>query len=283
MKPKDSKQGANKMPISKGVAILLLVVGLLSIPVVLVGLLFGMAGSNPADSMVMTSGCILYLLGAACGVRKRQWLYLCAIGIGMFLVGNYHDKQYWQKENQEFCLQARKDPYCIEMDSGFRCAEPSPLGNLTASLRDCPALRPDQREASNSNKRKEQGRQARTEGHKIPNKIANDENISNAISKYKDIAKQIISSSDPQLLDFERDLVAIHNCLQGEYEDSGKAEIITTNELRKLIKSPKDKMNYEVYNASKGRGLNTAEIIAGLPSGDNALDCNAIAISGLGR
>lgn len=195
----------------------------------------------------------------------------------LVFTGIHLDSLFWKETNATFCQNLRDDPYCIETETGFICAEPSFSGNMVTSSSVCEKSRSfEEREGANKRKRQIQLEQTKRRHATPMSKISDPEKIDQSISKFNSIVTTIIASENPQKLDFEKELVAIYNCLDEEYEDGAKGELIASNSLRGLLKTPVERKKYIAYCASKGRYLNPNAWVAGLPAGDKSLNCTTI-------
>ncbi len=222
-------------------------------------------------------GYLVFLLAALIGIRRKKFLYGSLLGAFLIILGMHLNDNFWEHHNENMCQKLREDIFCIETESGFQCTEPSLYGNMATLSSICRnALSPEDRENANVLKRKQQLAEAKLTGTAPPEKIPDLDKTIKALDKFKSVAKTIILSQNPQHLDFENTFIAIYNCLEGEYGTGLKGELIASNILRSLIKTPENREKYMSYHAAKGRHLNHSALVAGLPAGDRTLGCNAL-------
>lgn len=260
----------------RGVAVFLLLVGLLAFPIALLGV-FGLAGSDPKNFILMYVGYFFYLLGAALGIWRKKFLFSCLAGILIFSLGIILDYQFWKDSNQNLCTGLRTDTYCVESATVFECVEPSRYGNMVTPSSFCiKNLTEEERDQSNKEKRTIQLEQSRKTGTPPIKKIPDHDKTTKAFDSFKSIARTIISSSNPETLDFENGLVSVYHCLLEEYDHPVKGEIMTSNILKRLIKNDEEKERYARYSAAHGRRLNSNHFVAALPAGPPDLNCKTL-------
>lgn len=118
-------------------AILNLVFGLLALPLVGLGLLFGLAGSDKQNFWMMAIGYLGVLIFSALTLFKPKLFKFIFVFYFLFGLGAILDRQFWKEHNGDLCSKLRSDPYCKESDLGFNCEEPSPMGNFSTAKTIC--------------------------------------------------------------------------------------------------------------------------------------------------
>ncbi len=118
----------------------ILVLALMYAPILSFWYFSGLSGDNPVPHVIMLVGHALVIVSAWLAQKRRKFYILIAIGAAMFFFGQRLDKAFWKEHNSNLCLQLRADPLCVESPTGFRCKEPSPLGNLTVGKGICDSV-----------------------------------------------------------------------------------------------------------------------------------------------
>ena len=138
----------------KTIAVVLTVFTALSVMIGLPFYLFGLAGSHPAPFIVMAVCHVIALASGVFAIQKRKaWVVFCAALIG-WNAAAFWNKSYWAESNQAECEQMRKDPACIESETGFTCQDSQTFGNLVTSKAGCAGVSRDTSVSGDSELRK---------------------------------------------------------------------------------------------------------------------------------
>lgn len=260
----------SKAPWYEKVLTLNLISAIISVPLLGYMVLFGASGSN---FYLAGQGLILYVVFSIVARKKFKFWPGILVGIALIWLGLYRDNLFWKNQNSNMCVELRADPYCVESEHGFNCVEPSKSGNMSTSNQVCPPLTASEIDEMNEKKRAS-----------IPPSAAglpaqpmpNNEKVSLAISVYEKILHVIIESPDSSVLNYEKELAAIYNCINSEYQNSLKAENVTSVSLNRIAQSEISRSRYRSYLQSKGRIVNSSIFIPALPAGDPSLNCEKI-------
>ncbi|RYZ66021.1 MAG: hypothetical protein EOP09_13340 [Proteobacteria bacterium] len=245
-------------------------------PVAFFGILFGLAGANKGHFALIVVGYLISLGSAYLSLRKPRLMIGAAVGMAVLIFGSYKSSQFWKHENENLCAKLRADPYCVESTTGFNCSSKSSLGGFS-SANVCSSLMSEaELDKVNAAKKTTSDQLAAARGEKPDPKLPNLQKVGKANDVYIHIVKQIIEAQDPARLNFESQLTAIYNCINGEFADPLKAEAYATMNLRSIAKTPEQIEKYRSYASSKGRNMNPSIVIAALPAGDSSLNCTTL-------
>jgi len=121
----------------KAFIIINLVVFTLSLPVIGIMLLFGLAGSDASNFVIAGIGYLGIFIISSLSLWRDKYIKFIFIPYFLMGLGFYLDTQFWKKHNFELCNQIRADQYCTENEHGFTCKEPSSLGNFSVGKGIC--------------------------------------------------------------------------------------------------------------------------------------------------
>lgn len=114
-----------------------LVLFTLSLPFVGIMLLFGLAGSDASNFVIMAIGYLGIFIISSISLWRDQYIKYVFIAYFLMGLGFYLNARFWQKHNLELCLKIRADQYCQESEYGFSCKKPSALGNFSVDKGIC--------------------------------------------------------------------------------------------------------------------------------------------------
>ena len=99
-------------------------------PIMFLGTLFGLAGSDGRYFVLIGLayvGAILFSIATLFDRKYFRWLLGCyAAGV----LGLAMDAQFWSYVNRGLCSQLRSDPSCLETADGFICQNSAKYGNF---------------------------------------------------------------------------------------------------------------------------------------------------------
>ena len=114
-----------------------LVLFILSLPLIGIMLLFGLAGGDASNFLIMAIGYFGIFIISAISLWREKYIKFIFIAYFLMGLGFYLDANFWKKHNLELCNKLKSDQYCIESEHGFSCKEPSPLGNFSVAKSIC--------------------------------------------------------------------------------------------------------------------------------------------------
>ncbi len=102
------------------IIILLLLIG--TLPIVFLGIVFGLAGSTSQYFFVMASGYIIGILFSFLGLFWQKFAYVGFLGFLMIAIGYTLNGIFWLNHNRNLCEELRAETSCIESELGFSCS-----------------------------------------------------------------------------------------------------------------------------------------------------------------
>lgn len=109
----------------------------LSLPLIGIMLLFGLAGSDASNFLIATIGYLGIFIISSLSLWRDKYIKFIFIPYFIMGLGFYLDARFWKKHNLELCKQLRTDKFCKESEYGFSCNKPSPLGNFSVAKGIC--------------------------------------------------------------------------------------------------------------------------------------------------
>ena len=101
----------------------LLALALLAFPVISMMILFGLAGADAENFILIAVGYGI-AAGSSLGALFREKIFpLIFVGIALMVVGFVGDSNFWAKQNRQLCADLRRDPTCVEDRYGFHCSD----------------------------------------------------------------------------------------------------------------------------------------------------------------
>lgn len=262
-----------KFPIFQKPAVYILLPATLFAPVAFFGVLFGLAGSDSVNFLIMGFGYILVLVFSLASLKYPKLLLMSFVGIAIAAIGAYRNNEFWSKENINLCAKLRADTYCVESSIGFSCSQKSSLGGFSTGNICSERLSDTKLDQINEQKRQVQVQSSIAQGTKPEKKLPNLGYVGRATGIYEKIVKQIIASPNPANLNFENQLKAIYNCINSEHDDLLKAEAYGNMYLGSIAKTTEQISRYRMYTSSKGRITAENMLIAALPAGEKEFNC----------
>ena len=107
----------------KAVNIIILVLLSLSLPVMGIGILFGLAGSNSEHFVIISIGYIVGLIFSIVTIFRPKYIYGSFSGVALILLGFTLNDNFWSNQNKGLCADLRAEPTCVESKTGFNCTD----------------------------------------------------------------------------------------------------------------------------------------------------------------
>ncbi|MEX3074242.1 hypothetical protein AB3Y13_21145 [Vibrio alginolyticus] len=108
-------------PIVKFINTIALIVACLLLPIMVPGLLWGLAGDTPHYVALIGIGYLgVIVFGSITGNRPKFFIATLA-SIALIVTGHIWDTKYWDRHNSEVCTKIRVSPNCKELEHGFTC------------------------------------------------------------------------------------------------------------------------------------------------------------------
>jgi hypothetical protein len=107
----------------KTVNVIILVLLLLSLPILGIYIIFGLAGSTSHHFIIISVGYVIAIVASILGFFWKSVRYATVFGVFLILLGFILDHRFWKQHNKELCLELRANPTCIEDDIGFSCSD----------------------------------------------------------------------------------------------------------------------------------------------------------------
>jgi len=114
-----------------------LLLSLLGAPVIGVFILFGLAGGDKQNFLIMGAGYLLIIIASDTSLLKPKLYPLIFVGYLLLVTGGYLDRQFWKNHNANLCTTLRTDPQCKQGHYGFQCTDSKSLGNFSVSKEIC--------------------------------------------------------------------------------------------------------------------------------------------------
>ncbi len=235
-----------------------LVASLMALPFLGMVILFGLAGSTSKYFVMIGIGYVCLILFSLISIFKYKFFPAVIFGVLLIAIGFTLNNNFWEEHNDQLCKDLRADSTCVEDECGFDCSDFQGMGGFVTGGGVC--INKDMTQCLGKTIELDQTK-----------KSTND-----ALTAYSNIVDKIITSPNPQKENFEKQFIAIYNCLDEKYGPGAKGEIMATQILAKKKLSQEQLNKYYSYLSSKGRNVNTKRIVAGLPAGDKSLSCKDI-------
>ena len=247
--------------ITKTLCGILLALAVVAFPFFGLGIIFGLAGSNSTHYVLMGVGYFGLVVFSLTKIITGRYFPLVIVSLIVLISGIILDQQFWDDHNAELCAELRAEPSCRETACGFDCDNFNGFGFVT-SYEVCE----DKSAELCKNYVKDEDKDSSLKGK--------------VLDKFEFIVLQIVNSTTPDRLDFEKERVAIYNCLKEIRADGRDGESDAIARLQSMNLTPVQLNKYYDYMAAHGQNANrqAPRPIAGLPAGDPDVSCEYLSL-----
>lgn len=115
----------------RNASIVLLVICLLFLPIMLLGGIYGLAGSTSSHFVLIWIGYIGLIISSAVCLFKYKFFPAIIISIILIIIGVFLNDSFWNQHNDQLCSELRAEPSCTEDECGFTCSNFQGVGFVT--------------------------------------------------------------------------------------------------------------------------------------------------------
>ena len=93
----------------------------LFLPLIYLGVLFGLVGDNPEHYVIMAVGAVSAFIFSVLSVWRFIYYFGVIAAVIIFFYGAHLSGEFWRKHNADLCQKLRSDPSCEIEGSVYDC------------------------------------------------------------------------------------------------------------------------------------------------------------------